>query len=251
MQVGCRSTLRPGGCNRNRGDVTPCPCLLSALVLFGCSHLFREPFVEVLPPSSIATTTAPIQTLNLLTMSPSDQDIVEAPFTITRPASGLPTADASAAASVEVSPLLHGLALWFDVDFTADKFDPAAVGSKSAPIGAGAVGSSAAGDDDDLPPLEADGAAAKSAAAPAAAASAPAAPAGVPLVKLSTSAFDTPTHWMQTLLLFESPVAFPPGSTASGTLSMARDAVNPREYRFIVDLQLPGGGKYRQSYHMA
>lgn len=245
MRAPCGAARCVAGKWWGRAAVAPRAAAVFHLV---CSHLFREPFVEVLPPSSIATSTAPIRTLNLLTMSPSDQDIVEAPFTLTRPTT---PGDAAAAASAETSPLLHGLALWFDVDFTADRYNPAAVGRKPAAAPTSAAASSAAGDDDDMPPLEDDGAAATSAAAPSGGVGAAAAPAGVPLVRLSTSAFDTPTHWMQTLLLFESPVAFPPGTTTNGTLSMARDAVNPREYRFIVDLQLPGGGKFRQSYHMA
>lgn len=58
-------------------------------------------------------------------------------------------------------------------------------------------------------------------------------------VTLSTSPLAKPTHWKQTVLPFDTPVAVTEGQTMTGTLKMYRDAVNPREYRFLLRLTAP------------
>lgn len=106
---------------------------------------------------------------------------------------------------------LHGLCLWFDTQFD------------------GTTAAAEAGDDD-LPPLE-------SAAAPAVEDA---------LFTLSTSPADVPTHWAQTLFLLETPLNTPSDGVVSGSITMARDGANPREYRFIIKL----GGR-TLNYHMS
>ena len=168
-------------------------------------HLFREPYVEVVPAASIATAAAALREFHLLSMADAEQDFVDAPFTL------LPAGDAAAP-----PPPLHGLCLWFDTDFTAERFAGAAAGA------AAAVPSPS--------PLPA-------------------------CATLPTGPLQTPTHWAQTLLLFEAPLTLPPGG-AAGTLTMLRDASNPREYRIALTLHAAGTAAaaaapmLQQSYHM-
>lgn len=223
-----------------------------------CRHLFTEPHIETVPSECIVTNAACVRHLNLLTMESSEQDIVNAPFVLTRKAAAdSAAAPPPAAPGPATSPeLVHGICLWFDVDFTNERFP--GVGARSA-VGVAAPASSAAADDDSGPPPLEDA----SAAAPTAAAAAPSpppprvgvigsAPAPSSIAhKLSTSPFTPPTHWAQTLLLFDAPIALRPGETITGDLCMTRDADHQRRYRFLVDMLLPGGaGRKQQSFHL-
>jgi len=224
-------------------------------------HVFAEPYVEVLPAACLGTSTADLAHLDLLHMARSEQDIVQAPF------------------ALQLHPgvaVLHGVALWFDCGFGEETFDPARVrGVRVGSGGGGGAGVETAPphDSDEPPPLEAAGGDAMSssaaAAQSAAAASAAVAP-DLPLapVSFSTSPGHTPTHWQQALMLLEpplrvagdvpaatSPGSDPHGSSAPaavvrGTLSMVRDPVNPREYRFQLELIAPTGVRHTQSFHM-
>ena len=64
-----------------------------------------------------------------------------------------------------------------------------------------------------------------------------------PRVTLCTSPTSPPTHWHHTVLLLREPPCVQPGGTLRGTFSMVRDAKNPREYRFAVELE--GGAVQR------
>ena len=232
--------------------------------------------------------------LDLLHMAASEQDVVAAPFAVTVTGSGRgraplrpgglesagrewTAADAPGTAAAP-SPFsstaeggtgssgggacvtLHGLGLWFDVDFGAETFDPArcrepgvaaafaaAAASASAPPDSAAT---AAPDDDCPPPLEAVPEA--SPAPPAAAAAAAASSEPHHHVRLCTGPEHTPTHWVQTLLPFAAPLSVRVGDTVSGRLTMRRDVSNPREYHFALELDgsAHGGGGRRYAYHM-
>lgn len=116
---------------------------------------------------------------------------------------------------------LYGVAIWFDVGFNAT------------------TATAIAADDDGPPELE-------DAHAPV-----PSFPERAQLVNLTTSPSATPTHWMQTCLLLESPLELPPGSSGVECfVSMTRDAVNPREYRFLLEISGAGTHARKQAYHM-
>jgi hypothetical protein len=231
----------------------------------------------VLPAESIVTAPAAVRHLNLLTMRDADQDFVDAPFTLqlepTRLAAahaaarapepgasaseGKPAPAWTAAAAAGDARELHGLCLWFDIDFDAERFDPAAVAGAASGAGAstsatlaGAAAAAEGGepgaawgvDDDGMPALEEESAPSSAAISPAgaagAAASAPASPAPEKAaVSFSTGPHVKPTHWAQTFFLFERPLAVPASGAMAGTLTMTRDAVNPREYRFAITLR--------------
>jgi hypothetical protein len=238
--------------------------------------------VEVLPAESIVTAPAAVRHLNLLTMRDADQDFVDAPFTLQLEPARLAAAHAAArapepgAAGSEGKPApawtaavaageareLHGLCLWFDIDFDAERFDPAAVagaasdtsastGASTSATLAGAAAAAEGGkpgaawgvEDDGMPALEEEGAPASAAAASAGAAgAATAARAAAPAPEKAAVSFSTgphvkPTHWAQTFFLFERPLAVPASGAMAGTLTMTRDAVNPREYRFAIALR--------------
>ena len=111
-----------------------------------------------------------------------------------------------AARDADGKVLVHALAVWFDVEFGGERF---AVGG-GAPVGGGAAAASES------------------------------------RVVLDTAPTAPPTHWMHTILLFETPIAAKEGETMRGTISMLRDARNPRQYRFTVEVE---GGR-KQSWHM-
>lgn len=232
-------------------------------------------------------------------MAASEQDVVAAPFTVTvtgtgrgraplRPGgleaagrewvaadapgtpSASPTADGCAGSSSDggACVTLHGLGLWFDVDFGAETFDPArcrepgvaaAYAAAAAAAGAAATAPAPPGaattapdDDDGPPPLEA-----VPEASPAPPARAAAAASSEPHhhVRLCTGPEHTPTHWVQTLLPFAAPLSVRVGDTVSGRLTMRRDVSNPREYHFALELDSDGpahggGGGRRYAYHM-
>ena len=80
------------------------------------------------------------------------------------------------------------------------------------------------------------------------------APPPPPVATLATGPLDKTTHWAQTLLLFERPLAMP-AAGVDGALSMLRDPANPREYRFALALRDAAAGPasapvLRQSFHM-
>ena len=192
--------------------------------------LFAEPLVEVLQAGDVSSTTATLRAFDLTHMARSEQDIACAPFALTLLRGGD----------------VHGLAVWFDIGFTADVLDVAKLRSDAAPA------ATPAGGDDELPPLEAH---------PQASASAQPPPSAEPPldsfspddgVFFSTGPHCTPTHWQQTLLLLQEPiVGLAAGEVLRGTLSMSRDADNPREYRFVVDVTAPSPTARRsQAFHM-
>jgi predicted RNA methylase len=53
---------------------------------------------------------------------------------------------------------------------------------------------------------------------------------------LSTSPSEVQTHWSQTMLMFSEPLRCKRSETLSGYLSMLRNDVNPRTYRYILEL---------------
>lgn len=234
--------------------------------------------MEVLPAETIVTAPAAVRRLNLLTMRDADQDFVDAPFTLQLEPARLAAAHAAArapepgASGSEGKPApawtaavaagdareLHGLCLWFDIDFDAERFDPAAVAgaaSGASAAGAGAstsatlAGAAAAAEggkpgaawgveDDGMPALEETAPSSAATASAGAATATPAAPAPEKAaVSFSTGPHVKPTHWAQTFFLFERPLAVPASGAMAGTLTMTRDAVNPREYRFAITLR--------------
>lgn len=230
-------------------------------------HAAGEPFVEVLPASAISTDAQPIRRFNLLTMKDADQDIVGAPFTLRLKKPGADAGAAAAAGGAAAStaaPVLHGLCLWFDIDFDDERFNPAAAGLlKDAAAGAAEAPAKlpaawqAGGDDDEVPELEESPAAAAAATPATAAASASASTASskpTSAVFFSTGPHVTPTHWAQTFFLFEKPLPFPEAGDGSlqGSMTMTRDPVNPRQFRFAITLRdgATGASLLQQSYHM-
>jgi SAM-dependent methyltransferase len=161
-------------------------------------HLFREPYVEVVPAAAVATEPATLRELNLLTCGDDAQDILDAPFALrAKGADGAPP------------PTLHGLVLWFDTAFTGEPFRAPAAAQAAAP------------------------------------------PPPPPVATLPTGPADPTTHWAQTLLLFERPLAMP-AAGVDGALSMLRDPANPREYRFALALRDAHSGAelLSQKFHM-
>ena len=215
-------------------------------------HVFSEPYVEVLPAGCIASTTADIRHFDLLHMDRREQDILGQGFEVTLTPSGADSA-------VDV---IHGLALWFDIGFGGETYrGPNDSSSASASTAAAVVEEVG----DEPPLLETDDAAASSSSSSSSGgkAACSASPPDLPPadVVFSTSPAHTPTHWQQTLFLFDPPLPLdrpsaPPSDasaapvTLRGQLTMVRDAANPREYRFQVELVTPSGRKHAQSYHM-
>jgi hypothetical protein len=186
-----------------------------------------EPFVEVVPAAAIASDTATVRELDITHMSAGEQDIVAAPFCVTLSggttsgASGVSGGVGSAAAAGSVR--VHALVVWFDIRFDDTPYDPAraaaraAAGGGSAPVAAG--GNSGDGSSQAVQAREGAGAGA-----------------------FSTGPFTTPTHWQQTALALATPIDVPAGSLLDGRLSMVRDAVNPREYRFVLEGRVTAPG---------
>jgi SAM-dependent methyltransferase len=231
-------------------------------------HAFQEPHVLVLAPDSIVSAAphACLSDICMLTMRDADLDIVGAPYELEIVGEGVPmtgpsgighegalaaaaTAAAAAAAVGGRTVVLHGLAIWFDIDFGDETKPAAAAVSGGAPA---PVRGSGDDDDDDAPPLEDAAEAAPPAAAAAAAAAASTGSPREPYehVFFSTGAHATPTHWQQTLLLFEQPLTVERGARVRGTLDMTRDAVNPRCYRFAATVEVVGasGADSRRKY---
>ena len=76
-------------------------------------------------------------------------------------------------------------------------------------------------------------------------------PCDTPPVILDTAPAAAPTHWFQSILLLREPITVPAGGTLKGALSMLRDARNPREYRFTIDIDAGDhGAAVSQSWHM-
>ena len=188
-------------------------------------HIFDEPVVEVLPPTSIVSSPVTLRAFNLETMSPAEQDILAAPFEFTLTCEGP----------------LHGVALWFDIRFAGvlRTADSAAALSRTRADVANA---------DECPDLED---AVVEAAPNAQAISSAVSRSSDDDITFSTGPAATPTHWLQTLLLLREPTQpLPVGTVVSGTLSMARDAGNPRQYRFVLDIRSPVAAQRQQSFHM-
>lgn len=208
-------------------------------------------------------------------MAASEQDIVGAPFAVTitgtgrrraptRPggleesardllsaaAVGAPAASAEPVAGGGEWADLHGIGLWFDIDFGPETFDPLrcrelavrAAALKAAPPSA-ATGDA---DDDDAPPLE-------PTPVPSSAVSAPGVSAQLEdhyRVRFSTSPAHEPTHWVQTMLPFPAPLRVRIGDSVAGRITMRRDGANPREYHFDLELGGAHAGR-RYAYHMS
>lgn len=214
-----------------------------------CRHALAEPAVTVVPPEVITTSTSIIKHFDTATMHASEQDILAAPFKLMPHNSAADTT-------------LHGLNMWFDIGFDfnspfpgAECIVPPAVAAPPAHTDATSAHAApattaAAADDDDMPPLETDAAPGSSVAAAAQAVTVAAPDARDVSVSFSTGAHTTPTHWAQTQFLFEQPVVVPAGVALEGTLTMTRDASNPREYRFEVVVSSPPAAAFRRQYHM-
>jgi SAM-dependent methyltransferase len=196
-------------------------------------HVFAEPYVEVLRPESIASSECILRCFDLAAMRPEEQDVVDARWSVT--VGGAPSSGDRLT--------VHGVALWFDIGFHDSPFSGVPVSGSEAALGLPSSEAGSSGGRVDLPGAMP--------TPPAPAATAPYAP-----VAFSTSAKTTPTHWQQTLLLLEQPLEnVPCGTVLGGRLSMTRDATNPREYRFLLELESPGpafgqGIVRRQAYHM-
>lgn len=61
---------------------------------------------------------------------------------------------------------------------------------------------------------------------------------GIDQVSFSTSPFTTPTHWMQTLFLLQSPIPVFGGDTLSGIFACSKSTTNPRELAVKIDWNL-------------
>ena len=147
------------------------------------TRVFDEPFVEVLPSEWLCSSSVCLRDLDLLHMVRSEQDILCAPFEFVVGTEDEYDDDgggaAAAAAPGTAAPPVHGVAVWFDIRFTNDAYDPAKARARAAaatvssggsvgPTAASAatsaalapattcVGGVADGDDDDVPPLEDD-----------------------------------------------------------------------------------------------
>jgi hypothetical protein len=229
-----------------------------------CSTDFVEPFVEVIPSAAIASTSATVVSLDLLHMAHSEQDFSRRPFRVKITGTGRPvalpvrsdclenagkawgppagdaaehaqSASASAAVSSDITgaaTTIHGIALWFDIDFGPDVFDPARCREPPQRVAA-AQDVSPASDSGTPPPLEPQASLSANSGAPETGLAAP------PLwqrVCLTTSPAAPPTHWVQTLLLFSEPLHVAVGEELSCLLSMQRDLANPREYHFGLEV---------------
>jgi hypothetical protein len=64
----------------------------------------------------------------------------------------------------------------------------------------------------------------------------------------STSPAATPTHWKQAVLFLASPLSVTAGNAVKGSICMKRDAENHREYRIVVELEVPS--RVHQQFHM-
>ena len=178
----------------------------------------RDPIVDVLDPRSVVSA-APhccVSDLSTLTCRAADIDVVA------RPLSLIVKDDCG-----EVD--IHGLVVWFDVDFDGENFpgglgadhSPSATASATYSAATASVTSSAANDAPNFRP-----------------------------VRLTTEPASKATHWQQTLLLFEQPLArVPAGSELSGSFDMLRDAVNPRELRFAASVRVLAGKDLIQLWH--
>jgi hypothetical protein len=226
-------------------------------------HLFRDAYVETLPVESIVTSTSVVRRLNLLSMEASEQDILDSKFELEykegrssdavaretassspeqkgneSSSASMPTSSSSSSSSEpEGGRLLHGIALWFDVDFTDERY--AGVAGKTQ-----VLSKKAEEEDDDAPPLESAVETPAAASALSALSSPISSPPATATVHgcLSTSPFAPRTHWYQTLLLFDKPHQLTTGSTkVKGSISMSRDASHSRDYRFLVQLDGAGG----------
>jgi protein arginine N-methyltransferase 3 len=178
-------------------------------------HAWPEPLVDATTPDSLASARphATFARLELTSMREEEQDVRAAPWALTVAAPG-----GAAAVDAAGNVLIHALIVWFDVEFGDEEFWP-----PGADAAAGGFFGPRAGRAPGPPPVVLD--------------TAPAAPA---------------THWMQSLLLLREPLAAPAGAALAGTISMVRDARNPREYRFAVSVDAgpaaPRG--VEQAWHM-
>ena len=204
-------------------------------------HAWPEPLVEDLPAGSLASAPphARLARLCMATMAQEDQDLRGVAFEL-RIEGGTPRAATGAGGGV----LVHALAVWFSVDFgEAERYWPAGAAEAGA-AGAGAAAAAAApappaaAGEEDVPELEVV-AASGSGRDGGAQAVVP----ETPQVTLCTSPTSPPTHWHHTVLLLREPPCVQPGGALRGTFSMVRDAKNPREYRFTVELE--GGAVQR------
>lgn len=206
-----------------------------------CRHCFAEPLVQIVPADKLVSEPIIIKRFDLLTMHAREQDIVKAPF-------AMPIAATTSTAPVTV----HGITLWFDVDFTGRSLPANAAaltpGTVSDVSTSSTGDASVSADSSGLPPLEDS----ESSAPTSSSSSAVSVESISPFsdVHLSTSPAAKPTHWMQTTLLLRKPLSVAPGAVVGGMLTMVRDPVNPREYRFQLEVTSPAEGATVQSYHM-
>jgi protein arginine N-methyltransferase 3 len=209
-------------------------------------HAFPEAHVLVEPGEGVVSEGphSCISAMNMCTMSSADLDIVGAPIRLRVCRDGIkpesedaPAGEGVSSSSSTVAGTLvpvHGLLIWFDIDFDDAVFPgrPGGAGAGAA-TGASSAPAKIVADDgeDDAPPLEEDTGDVPVAAPPPSASSSSS---SVPFTKVSfsTGPFTTPTHWQQTALLFDKPILAPIGAVITGTMDMVRDPVNPRCYRF-------------------
>lgn len=245
-------------------------------------YSFPEAHVVVIPSPAVVSVPPHncISTMNTCTMTKHDLDIVNAPLHLIIKGTGLSLDDDYISPDERLNeninrPIrIHGLIMWFDIDFSDAVYDPTSRnnsnpsamnnGNKNVTNGNGISGDNHgkndSNDDDDAPPLE-DGSipvtASPSVSISSSVSSIPQPPDTKPTglhstkdgqgtyhhVYFSTGPFTTPTHWQQTVFLFQEPIIANQGEEIKGTMDMIRDIVNPRCYRFRANLALhsPGG----------
>jgi len=212
------------------------------------SHSFPEPLVEDLPLSSLVSAPphAHIRTLRMASMSPEEQDIRGASWSLRlqRDKINPPHMDTGASPAV----MIHALAIWFDVGFAYDPYSPSTTVPLNFATPGVASATPASGGKEKVEEEE------NEEGCPEAEAVAPTqCPLPQPSVILSTSPADPPGHWHHTILLFKHPFPAPPSGTLQGSLSMYRDAENPRTYHFHASVEGvgPGGVAVQQKWYMS
>jgi SAM-dependent methyltransferase len=236
-------------------------------------HVTREPLVETLDPKGLVSAFphCTVSEIDMTRCTASSIEIEQVPFELILQASGGGGGEGGSE-KVLSAVNVHGIALWFDIDFGDERFNPLKKGHVTVPLTSDKevkrqtvdVDVDAVDGEDDMPLLEeieADSAATAWRRENARAKedgkkkenvqkmdSAQQTKSSFVDVSFSTSPACKSTHWHQTLLLFDTPlIAQPSGSILKGRFTMVRDGMNPRELRFRVVID---GVGVDQTWHM-
>ena len=68
-------------------------------------------------------------------------------------------------------------------------------------------------------------------------------------ILLTTSPFETPTHWTQTIFYLNQPIPLDDGFPIEGTFEMHPNSVNPRDQDITIEFKV-NGKNYKQNYKM-